>query len=107
MLKKVVTNKAWFLNHIRETFSEGLELIKNKNADYADNEDPFKNFWMSEMVGVSPERAILVRISDKLARVSNLLDKEADVEDETIDDTILDCVNYFAILRALIEKKRG
>lgn len=93
-----------FFSFIENTYQEGIEIIKKKNADYAAGSDPFKNFNMSTLVGVSPDRAILVRISDKLARVSNLLNKEAEVKDEAIEDTILDMINYLAILRAYLHK---
>ena len=52
------------------------KIVVLKNKDYAENDSPFKNFRMSEQVGVDPARAILVRISDKLSRISNLLDRE-------------------------------
>lgn len=101
-------NQEEFFKFIEETYAEALSITKKKNADYADGADPFKNFKMSELIGVTPERAILVRISDKMARVSNLLlpGKEAKVKDETIQDTILDMINYLAILRALIENNK-
>ena len=57
---------------------------------------------MSVQVGVTPERGLLVRISDKISRISNLLDKEAAVKDESISDSIDDAINYLAILKAKI-----
>jgi hypothetical protein len=97
-------NKEEFLKFIEEGYKKALAVIVKKNADYATGSDPFKNFKMASLIEISPERAILVRVSDKLARISNLLmpDKEATVKDETVDDTILDMINYLAILRALI-----
>jgi hypothetical protein len=95
--------KEQFINHITETFSSCLEIVSRKNADYSGNaEDPFKNFRMSVQVGVTPERGLLVRISDKISRISNLLDKEAAVKDESISDSIDDAINYLAILKAKI-----
>lgn len=96
-----------FFNNIEESYARGLRLIKQKNADYATFQDPFKNFSFASILGVSPERALLVRVSDKLARISNLLDKGPEVKDETLDDTILDCCNYLAILMAMIQSKKG
>ena len=101
-------NKKEFLDHLATTFSTALEIATKKNSDYSgENENPFKNFLMSEQVGVDPARAILVRISDKLSRISNLLDKDAQVIDERIEDTILDLVNYSAILKAYLYAKRN
>lgn len=100
-------NQKEFIKHIEETYKRGVEIIKRKNSDYAENTDVFKNFRFAELVGVKPDRAILVRISDKLARISNLLEKENLVKDETIEDTLIDLINYSAILVAyLYEQKR-
>jgi len=97
-------NKEEFFEDLNATFATCLEISHKKNADYAGDADPFKNFRMSEQVGVDPARAILVRISDKLSRISNLLDREAKVEDERLEDSCIDAINYFAILKAFIKK---
>jgi len=47
-----------------------------------------------------------VRVADKLARVSNLLDKDNDVKDETVFDTIDDILNYMAILKSMIAHRK-
>lgn len=98
-------NREEFIESIENTYSCGLELIKIKNMDYANSDDPFRNFKNAEMVGVGIERAMLVRVADKLARVSNLLDKEASVTDESLEDTLIDMCNYLAILKAYRERK--
>jgi hypothetical protein len=97
-------NKEEFFKDLENTFGVCIRISEKKNADYAGDADPFKNFRMSEQVGVDPARAILVRISDKLSRISNLLDREAKVEDERLEDTICDMINYLAILKAFIKK---
>ena len=94
-----------FLRELDQTFTDCLVTAKNKNKDYANSDDPFKNFRMSEQVGVSPARAILVRISDKLSRISNLLDREGAVTDERIEDSLMDMINYSAILKAYLKTK--
>ena len=94
-----------FYESIEKTYKDGLEIIKKKNHDYAGEADPWANFRFAEMVRVSVPKAILVRMSDKLARISNLIDKEAKVEDEKIEDTLLDLINYTAILKAYLENE--
>lgn len=96
-----------FLDNIAETFNVALGIVQVKNKDYGATDNPFKNFLLSEAVGVECKRAILVRLSDKIARISNLLDKQAEVKDETIDDTLIDAINYLAILKAKIHDERG
>lgn len=97
-----------FLEAIRSYYDEALELLQRKNADYATEQDPFKNFRNAELVNVSVEKAILVRISDKMARISNILDKngEREVKDETLKDSLIDVCNYAAILIAYLEDKK-
>jgi len=98
------------LASMRRTFDECMALSVKKNHDYAGggvNEDPFKNFRRApDLAGVSIERAILVRLSDKLCRLSNILDGEVRVDDERVVDTIMDAINYLAILKAYIEEDK-
>jgi hypothetical protein len=98
-------NQKELINSIESTFKLGIEIVRKKNVDYACPEtDAFKNFRSASIVGVDPKRAILVRILDKLSRVANLLDKQTQhVENESVTDTLLDLVNYTAILKAYIE----
>jgi hypothetical protein len=96
-----------FFTSIKTTFDSCVELIQKKNADYGATTSPFKNFLFSEFVGVRPERAILVRLTDKISRISNLLDAEAQVANESINDTIEDAINYLAILKAKLEENNN
>lgn len=80
---------------------EALVLMKLKNQDYAFGEDPFKNFRSSSVVGVEPDRAILVRLLDKLSRAGNLISKDPAVEGEKMRDTILDILNYTILFYAV------
>jgi hypothetical protein len=85
------------------TFDRCLSIAAAKNADYAASEDVFRNFKRAEMVGVSVERGILVRLTDKVCRIANLLDKEPDVAEERVVDSIEDAINYLAILKAYMD----
>jgi hypothetical protein len=95
-------NKEQFIAHAKQTSERCLNLLIKKNSDYGAEADPFKNFRGSTLVGVDPKRAILVRMTDKMARVSNLLDKPPEVVNESITDTLDDLINYSIILQALI-----
>ena len=96
-------NRTEFFGGIEETYKECLEIVKKKNLDYAGEEDQFKNFRSAFVVGLDYKKAILVRILDKLSRISNCIDKEVAVKDEQIQDTIKDAINYLAILREAIK----
>lgn len=97
--------KINFIQSIKNTFARGVELIERKNHDYAGVDDPFANFKYAEILGIPVEMAILVRVTDKIARIRNLLGKKSQVKDEAIEDTLLDAINYLAILKAYLEDK--
>ena len=70
-----------FLQRLEELYKSNLEISRAKNKDYAGDGDPFKNFKLCETLGIcSVEKGMLVRITDKLSRISNLLEKEAEVK---------------------------
>ena len=79
--------------------NEMFDLYKRKNADYGNS--VAKTFDEYGLV------SFLVRIEDKLNRVSTLAKKsstEQQVKDEKIEDTLLDLANYS--IMALIELDR-
>ncbi len=78
-------------------YARAMDIMRAKNSDYAQPDDPYANFRGSEILGVDLKRGILVRIMDKIARLNNLIDREAKV-DESIDDTCLDLMNYVNII---------
>jgi hypothetical protein len=78
-----------------------LDLIKRKNADYASEQDPFLNFRMFGEYG------FLVRISDKLSRVTQIVKSgETNVKDESVVDTLMDLSNYSNLLIAYLEDNK-
>jgi hypothetical protein len=95
---------------IHEQMSKvSLEIMKKKNADYAGGgTDPFANFRRAEALGIcSTEQAFLVRMTDKMSRLSTFANKgKLDVEDETVYDTLLDLINYSVLLAAYIKDKK-
>jgi hypothetical protein len=94
------------LNDIQETFTKCMEVVVKKNNDYGGtNNNPFANFENATVAGVTVERGILVRLMDKMSRISTLLEQEAMVKDEAITDTIEDAINYLAILKSYINQK--
>jgi hypothetical protein len=89
------------LADMAKTFEDCMNTAIRKNHDYGgSNNDPFANFRNSTIAGVPVERGILVRLMDKMSRISTLLDKEGMVKDEAVNDTIDDAINYLAILKS-------
>ena len=92
------------LTLIGETYQKGIDIISSKNADYASSDDPFMNFReAAQLAGVSVEQGFLVRIGDKLIRVRNLLNHDPSVKNESLEDSLLDAINYLALLKSYRE----
>jgi len=98
-------NKERYFKQLETNFNQALDLMKRKNQDYAGAVDPFKNFRLCESLGITLEEGLLVRMSDKLARIGNLLKNEAKVSDESICDTVGDLMNYSAILLVWLQER--
>ena len=97
-----------YLKHVQRLQSIEYDITKRKNADYAWKDLAFKNFDMVEQLGIcSAETGILVRLTDKLSRIINLLNtnSERQVLDESISDTLTDMANYARILNIYLLTK--
>lgn len=80
---------------IAETFLQAAATCLRKNADYGSS--VFKSPVLAP--SMSPESAILVRLSDKIQRMSNLLGSGGTPQvDESVEDNILDMANYALLL---------
>lgn len=94
-----------YSSQLERNFKEALAITIAKNKDYADIDSPFKNFELSAQVaGLPVAKGMLIRIMDKMTRISNLLEREAVVKDEKIDDTITDAINYLNILKVYLSR---
>ena len=83
-VKEPVENE--FMEEYKKIVMETMELCVKKNKDYGSSvEDTFEKFG---------DISYLVRITDKYNRICSLLNKEGEVKDESIDDTIRDMANY-------------
>lgn len=94
-------NHTEFTDHIQTVFNKVTELVRNKNTGYSDDANAFSNFELCENAGVcSVERGIMVRMFDKMGRISNLLGEassQLEVE-ESITNSLMDLIGYAAIL---------
>lgn len=76
--------------------SESLELFKKKNEDYGDS------FATYGVVGV------LVRLGDKISRLTNIHNKGVTlVDDESLRDTLIDLHNYSAMAVMLMDEVKS
>jgi len=86
------------------------ELMKKKNADYAGRNgvEPFANFTRVESMGIcSTERGMLVRVTDKMSRLSSFVESgKLEVANESFEDTIVDVINYMVLLHSYVKDKK-
>lgn len=88
---------------MKQVYAENLEIAERKNSDYAAEDDAFKNLKMCESYGVPAAKGVLVRMSDKMTRISNLLNRPALVIDESVIDTLRDLSVYATLLMILLQ----
>ena len=100
-------NQKEFLKRHGEILDSLKDITVRKNSDYAGSVDPFKNFRLAEFLGLcSTEVGMIVRLGDKMSRISNLIGgNNPKVKDESIKDTLLDLANYCIITVIYLESK--
>jgi Nucleotide modification associated domain 1 len=74
-----------------------LLMLLQKNRDYGSS--VFKPPMTCP--DLPPETAVMVRVSDKFARLSNLQKQDPSVKSESIRDTITDIAGYMILLKVM------
>ena len=96
-VKEPVENE--FMEEYKKIVTETMELCIKKNKDYGSSvENTYEKFG---------DISYLVRITDKYNRICSLLNREGEVKDESIDDTIRDMANYSFLWLASRNLKRN
>lgn len=103
-----MNKEEYFIHH--KNFIDRMSVVTAaKNHDYTGaTDDPFANFRRCEQLGVcSAEQGFLVRMTDKLARITSFVQQgNLQVKDESVQDTLLDLANYCALLSGFIESRK-
>lgn len=100
-------NSKEFVQNSETLLNRCLEVIKKKNSDYANDKDPFANFsYSSEIAGVEKYQAILQLIGMKLSRIKELMSSGKEPNFESIEDSILDAINYLVILDSVVKDEK-
>ncbi len=88
-----------------------IKVTKSKRHDYA-NEDVLSNFktvsLAAKSLGINigdPVGYSLFMVLLKIARLNNLLNQEKTPNNETIDDSFLDGINYFKLAYCCYKEK--
>lgn len=83
--------------NFREITDYMYQIYEKKNADYGDSfSKTFDGFGLT---------ASAIRINDKTERFKKLIKQEAQVQDESIKDTLLDLANYAVLTLMEMSKK--
>ena len=97
-----------YLKLKHKLFKKSDKINIQKGLDYAGKEDNLKNFKLIEYLGVAPaELGCFLRLTDKISRIAQFLRTGVFlVEEESLEDTVVDAINYLCLFYALIEEKR-
>ena len=99
---KTKRETLFLLQH--DTFESCKRIIKAKNADYADNDDPYSNFRTASLFGVHPATGILLRVMDKIQRIKSFVEKnKLEVQGESFEDACDDIINYMVLIKGYIK----
>ena len=86
---------------IYREFAEAHALVKAKAHDYAEDDNVFSNFeFAAQVAGVKTEQVFAVLLGVKVARLGQLIGNNKKPNFESIDDTLLDTMNYAGLLKA-------
>lgn len=94
-----------FQKRAEKTLKNTLNLLLNKSRDYAPETDVYNGMMTCERLGICTlEKGILVRMTDKIGRLSNLIDGIKTVHNESTLDTVRDILGYACLLHVYMEK---
>ncbi len=86
---------------ILDIFSKCQKIALSKRHDYSSEHDHHDNFKRSAYLASwfisNEDKAYVVLIGTKLARLATLLNENKNPNNESIDDSFLDLVNYCAL----------
>ena len=82
------------------------EVMTDRSNDYATDVDALRNINSCKFLGVEPGVGVLVRMQDKIARLSQLFQGKT-LQSERAMDSVVDLINYSILLGAIIEQDKG
>ena len=106
-----MTEQEKFVLAVAEVFKTALTTVNERGKKYAQPDAPFVNFeTAAEIAGIYTERGLMVRFGDKIGRLKNIFASWPEIPeaaDEALEDTIVDAINYLAILLVNIQSSSG
>lgn len=101
-------NQKRYLELFKQLCDRELQITTMKNADYADEGNAFANFEIIHYLSsgrITPEQGFVVRMSDKLQRIVNLISRPNQVPDEKLEDTLFDLGVYCKLFQCYLMSK--
>lgn len=89
-----------------EILAELTILHSNKNQNYASDQDPLSNFKECEKLGVPAWKGCLLRMLDKVSRLTELAKGKPDLVGESFEDTLRDLAVYSVLCQILYEEAK-
>lgn len=100
------TDFSAFVQDTQALFNRCVELLRNKSNDYAEGGDAFLNFkTAAQIAGISPEQTLLTLLGMKISRLTQLIGKGKSAKNESVEDTMLDVINYVVLLRGMMQEE--
>lgn len=93
-----------------ELINEMARIHDDRNSDYANSDDPLRNFKACQRFGLTPFQGVLTRMSDKVERIYNLQEKRGRGEvpaskDDRLTDSLMDLACYALLGIVLLEQE--
>lgn len=91
--------------HYWKIHDEIKELHRKKGADYGTDDDPFANLRAAGEFGLPPWVGVALRMEDKMRRIKAFI-RKGQLENESVEDSLLDLANYAMLGLALYREQR-
>lgn len=102
------TDFSAFIQDTQALLDRCIEMLHSKSHDYAEGGDAFINFkTAAHIAGISPEQTLLTLLGMKLSRLTQLVAKGKQAKHESVEDTMLDVINYVVLLRGMIREQEN
>ncbi len=102
------TDFSSFVQDTQVLFDRCIDLMRSKSNDYAEGGDAFLNFkTAAQIAGISPEQTLLTLLGMKMSRLTQLISKGKKAKNESVEDTMLDIINYVVLLRGMMHEQEN
>jgi hypothetical protein len=102
------TDFSHFIQETQTLLNRCIELLRSKSHDYAEGGDAFVNFkTAAQVAGISPEQTLLTLLGMKISRLTQLVAKGKKAKNESVEDTMLDIINYVLLLRGMMQEQEN